>query len=73
MEVTLQTEPELEVVSREPLFGVGDVATATPHSNYDVSPDGNSFVVVRFNPASRIMLIQNLPQLVERLRGGGGR
>jgi serine/threonine-protein kinase len=67
----VRTQPRLEVVSREPLFPVGDMATATPHVNYDVSPDGQTFVMVRFNPSSRIMVIQNLPELVRRLRGGG--
>jgi Tol biopolymer transport system component len=33
------------------------------------SPDGKTFVMVRLNPASRIMVIQNLPGLVEKLRG----
>ena len=66
----IRTEPRLEVVSREPLFSVADMATATPHVNYDVSPDGQTFVMVRFNPSSRIMVIQNLPELVRRLGGG---
>jgi serine/threonine-protein kinase len=66
----IQSEPELAVVSRETLFSMADVATATPHVNYDVSPDGRTFAVVRFNPSSRIMVIQNLPELVRRLGGG---
>ena len=67
--VRIAVQPELRVVSRESLFSMADVATATPHANFDVSNDGQTFVVVRFNPASRIMVIQNLPQLVEQLRG----
>jgi hypothetical protein len=43
--------------------------TATPHRNWDVSPDGQSFAMVRFNPATRIMVIQQLPALVARLQG----
>jgi len=46
--------------------------SATPHINWDVSPDGQSFAMVRFNPATRIMVIQQLPALVARLQGGGG-
>jgi hypothetical protein len=34
-----------------------------------VSPDGRTFVMVRNNPATRIMVIQNLPALVAKLRG----
>ena len=45
--------------------------SATPHVNWDVSPDGQSFAMVRFNPATRIMVIQQLPALVARLQGGG--
>jgi Tol biopolymer transport system component len=65
----LQTSPELSVKSRRSLFGVADMATATPHSNYDVSPDGTTFVMVQNNPSTRIMVIQNLPALVAKLRG----
>jgi serine/threonine-protein kinase len=65
----IRTEPRLEVVSREALFSVADMATATPHVNYDVTPDGQTFAMVRFNPSSRVMVIQNLPELVRRLRG----
>ncbi len=69
MVATLQTSPTLQVVSRQPLFAVSEMGTATPHSNYDISPDGKTFVMVRLNPASRIMVIQNLPGLVAKLRG----
>jgi Tol biopolymer transport system component/tRNA A-37 threonylcarbamoyl transferase component Bud32 len=65
----LQLGTELAVPSRRALFGVADMATAIPHSNYDVSPDGRTFVMVRNNPATRIMVIQNLPALVAKLRG----
>ncbi len=66
---TLQVTPALQVLSRRPLFAVSDIGTATPHANYDISPDGKTFVMVRLNPASRIMVIQNLPGLVAKLRG----
>ena len=66
----LAHEPRLAVVSRRVLFDVSDIATAYPHANYDVSPDGNTFVMVRLNPSSRIMVIQNLPALVRKLSGG---
>jgi len=70
MLATIQTAPTLSVTARQTLFPVSDMSTATPHANYDVSPDGKTFVMVRLNPASRIMVIQNLPGLVARLRGG---
>jgi len=57
------------VTTRQVLFPVADIIGAIPHANYDVAPDGRSFVMVQQNPASRIMVIQNLPGLVERLSG----
>ncbi len=67
---TIESDPTFAVTARSALFSVGDITTATPHANYDVSPDGQTFVMVRFNPSSRIMVIQNLRALVEKLRGG---
>ena len=40
------------------------MATAVPHRNYDISPDGRTFAMVRYNPATRIMVIQNLPEMM---------
>ena len=68
MLAALQIEPELEVVSREALFNIDESAASAPHSNYDISPDGKTFVMVRRSPASRIVVIQNLPALVRRLQ-----
>ena len=50
---------------------LGSSATLAHHShaNYDVSPDGKTFVMVRRSPAARIVVIQNLPALVRRLQG----
>ncbi|MCA9764204.1 MAG: PD40 domain-containing protein, partial [Gemmatimonadetes bacterium] len=71
MVAELAFTPEPAVRSRTPLFSVAQYATATPHTNYAVSPDGQLFAMVRTNPSARIMVIQNLPALVERLRGEG--
>jgi eukaryotic-like serine/threonine-protein kinase len=69
---TLSFTPTVTVTARTTLFGVNGMANGTPHANYDVSPDGQSFVMVGFNPASRIVIIQNLPALMARLRGESG-
>jgi Tol biopolymer transport system component len=66
--VELRTAPELEVVSRQALFPIGEIAGSAPHGNYDISPDGKTFVMVRRSPATRIIVLQNLPALVARLR-----
>lgn len=64
--------PAPTITERTTLFPVTGYATATPHSNDDVSPDGRAFAFVAFNQASRVMIIGNLPALVERRRGGIG-
>jgi Tol biopolymer transport system component len=69
---TVRTSPRLAITARKTLFSVAEYATATPHSNYAVSPDGKTFAVVGFNQASRVVVIQNLPGLVRRLRGDEG-
>jgi eukaryotic-like serine/threonine-protein kinase len=61
-----------EVRDRRTLFETSEIVGAIPHANYDVSPDGRTFAMVRRSPATRIVIIQNLPALVERLRVGAG-
>jgi serine/threonine-protein kinase len=63
------TTPDLRVTARKRLFPIGDIVGTGPHANYDISPDGKRFVMVRRSPAARIMVIQNLPALVRRLQG----
>ena len=65
---TVSTAPRLAIASRKALFPVAEYSTATPHTNYDVSPDGKTFALVGFNQASRVAIIQNLPGLVRRLQ-----
>jgi len=60
------------VVSRRALFPADDYLGTQPHANYDVTPDGRGFVMVRRSPATRIMVIQNLPALIDRIRGADG-
>jgi serine/threonine-protein kinase len=60
------------VAARQELFSLADFVSTQPHANYDVSPDGRYFAMVRRRPSTRIMIIQNLPALVERIRGSGG-
>jgi Tol biopolymer transport system component len=64
-----RTAPQFEILSRQQLFSMADIVGTNPHTNYDVSPDGRTFAMVQASPATRIMVIQNLPGLVRRLRG----
>jgi Tol biopolymer transport system component len=70
---TLRTTPGLAIVSQRVLFPVPDMVGAAPHANFAIAPDGRSFAMVRRSPGSRIVVIQNLPALLRRLRGGTGR
>jgi Tol biopolymer transport system component len=62
--VVVQTSPEFRVVSRTNLFDIADYESAAPHANYDVSPDGRGFVMVRQGRLSEMVLIQNWTELV---------
>ncbi len=73
MSASMQLSPTLTVTERRRLFDVSDIVTSAPHSNYDVSPDGQAFAMVRQNPATRIMVIQNFPALVKQLERGSAR
>lgn len=66
---TVETAPEFRVIARQALFPIGEYAPSTPHASYDVSPDGSTFVMVKRNPANRIMVLQGLAELVRRAGG----
>jgi eukaryotic-like serine/threonine-protein kinase len=68
---SIATAPALAVTGRKRLFPIGDIVGTAPHANYAVSPDGKTFVMVRESPAARVVVIQNLPALVDRMRGEG--
>jgi len=57
------------VQSRTELFSVGRYEFSTPHRNYDIFPDGNSFVFVRQGTPGQqaeVVYLQNLRGLMER-------
>jgi serine/threonine-protein kinase len=65
----IETAGGFTVRSRTPLFPAGNFEIATPHANWDVSPDGRSFVLVHRIAATKIIVLQNLPELVRRRQG----
>jgi hypothetical protein len=67
----IRTTPTLGVAAWQDLLSLVDLVGTQPHANYDVSPDGGTFVMVRRSPSTRIMVIQNLPAPVERIRARG--
>jgi eukaryotic-like serine/threonine-protein kinase len=62
----LQFSPEARVLKRTTLFDASEYEPAQPHANYDVAPNGLSFVMLRRSPATHIMVIQNVQELVRR-------
>jgi len=71
MAASIATQPALAVTARRALFPATGIVTANPHSNIDVSPDGKTFAYVRSNPSTRVMVIQNLPSMVAKVRASG--
>ena len=71
MVATIESSPLPRVTRRRALFSMSAMAASQPHANYDIAPNGETFVMVRRNTAARIMVIQNLPALVQRLSGDG--
>ena len=63
MVARLEIDPSPRVVSREPIFSLGDLIGAEPHANFDVAADGR-IVMVRRPQTPRLVLIQNVDRLV---------
>jgi serine/threonine-protein kinase len=61
--------PPMRVTSRRALFNLDEYDAAQLHANYDVSPDGKSFLMIHRAPTGRLTVLQNLPELVRRLSG----
>jgi Tol biopolymer transport system component len=66
---TLRPTPDLAVTSQRVLFPIPDIVGSGPHANYDISPDGRTFAMSRQSPSRHIVVIQDLPELLRRLRG----
>jgi serine/threonine-protein kinase len=57
--VSFRTTPEFEVVGRQELFPDPFVKRSLPHANYDVSPDGSSFLFLRETADKEAVMIYN--------------
>jgi tRNA A-37 threonylcarbamoyl transferase component Bud32 len=62
----MQLGDEARVLGRTTLFDVSEYEPAQPHPNYDVTPDGQSFVMLRRSPSSHLVVIQHVQELVRR-------
>jgi serine/threonine-protein kinase len=68
MAAAIEAGPSLRVRSRTPLFSVASYEFATPHRDYDVFPDGRSFVLVRQGQPGQqaeVVYLQNVMALLE--------
>jgi eukaryotic-like serine/threonine-protein kinase len=62
MEATVSTSPALAITGRRKLFE-GPYMTEAYHQNYDLSPDGRSFVMIKpVTGAVRLMIVVNWAQ-----------
>ncbi|HKV74952.1 MAG TPA: hypothetical protein VJN95_10570, partial [Gemmatimonadales bacterium] len=64
----VETSGEFRVTGRNRLFTMANFEFAIPHANYDVFPDGKSFVMVRQGrpgQSAEIVYLQNLPGLLK--------
>ena len=70
MAATVTTSPVLAVTGRDTLF-TGEFTTDPWHPNYDVSPDGRSFVMLRPVAAQRelVMVVNWIEELRRRTAG----
>jgi serine/threonine-protein kinase len=69
MAAGIEADPSFRVRSRSPLFSMASYEFATPHRNYDLFPDGRSFVMVRQGlpgQQAEVVYLQNLMSLLER-------
>ncbi len=64
----ISTTPGFRVISRTPLFKVDDYEGAAPHANYDVMPDGQSFIMVRLGRLSEFVYMQNWTAMLQQQR-----
>jgi Tol biopolymer transport system component len=66
----VSTVPSFAIRGRTVLFDASRFARSTPHANYDVFPDGRSFVAVREAVLSQIVYLQNAPGLLRQAQQG---
>jgi eukaryotic-like serine/threonine-protein kinase len=67
MEVSFTTSPEFVVTSRTPLFADPFIFAQAPHANYDVSPDGMTFVALRPTEGIQLEVVHNWGAELRRL------
>jgi hypothetical protein len=59
MAATIEPGPAPAARARAVLFDAADFDPASPHANWDVSPDGSRFVVARQAPRLDVIYVLN--------------
>ncbi|HTR21414.1 MAG TPA: protein kinase [Gemmatimonadales bacterium] len=62
--------PEFGIRARTPLFAVTDFEPASPHANWDLSPDGTHFVMARQASLGTVMFVLNWTEAVRQHPAG---
>ncbi len=57
------------VTSRAVLFDASDFDPASPHANWDISPDGTHFVIARQAPLNSVIYVLNVTEEIRRRSG----
>ncbi|HKV70748.1 MAG TPA: protein kinase [Gemmatimonadales bacterium] len=66
---TIEPGPTPIVRSRAALFDASDFDPASPHANWDVSPDGTHFVIARQAPLNSVIYALNVTDEIRRRSG----
>jgi hypothetical protein len=57
--VTYAATPTFAILSRTPLFENTYIIGRAPHANYDVSPDGSAFLLIKAVEDPRVIVVHN--------------
>ena len=67
---TVSTNPSFSVTSREALFDDSFVRGSLPHADYDVSPDGKNFLMLKPTGETQVTVVYNwLDEVGAQMRG----
>ena len=66
MAATLESGEATIVKSRTPLFDASDFDPASPHANWDISPDGTRFVAPQQAPLNTVIYVLNVTDEIRK-------
>ena len=73
MAAAVSAGAEFNVGAHTTLFDVSEFEPASPHANYDVSPDGTRFAMIHQGPLSEMVFVLNWTEEVRRRGAGAAR